>query len=149
MIPDTLDLESLYETEYDRWLTATIELLKERQFDRLDRQHLIEELEASRRSEKSAVKNLLLQIIIHLLLYQFWKKQQARNRNHWAGEIITFRVQLEDKLTINLRNLLAIELESIYQNARLIVQKKTGLDNLPVSCPYPLDRLLDKPWFPS
>lgn len=149
MIPDTLDLESLYETEYDRWLTATIELLKNRQFDRIDRQHLIEELEALGRSEKSAVKNLLLQIIIHLLLYQFWTKEQARNRNHWAGEIITFRVQLEEKLTTNLRNLLAAELESIYQNARLIVQKKTGLDNLPADCPYPLDRLLDKLWFPS
>ncbi|MEG3440079.1 DUF29 family protein [Pannus brasiliensis CCIBt3594] len=44
MIPDTLDLESLYETEFDRWLTATVELLKDRQFDRIDRQHLIEEL---------------------------------------------------------------------------------------------------------
>jgi hypothetical protein len=85
-------LKQLYEKEYDRWLTETIELLKNRQFDRVDYEHLIEELEALGRSEKSAVKSLILQILIHLLLYEFWTTERARNSNHWAGEIITFRV---------------------------------------------------------
>ncbi|NCR19876.1 MAG: DUF29 domain-containing protein, partial [Microcystis aeruginosa LL13-03] len=31
-----LALEQLYEREYDRWLSETIELLKNRQFDRVD-----------------------------------------------------------------------------------------------------------------
>jgi hypothetical protein len=83
-----LALEQLYEKEYDRWLSETIELLKNRQFDRVD-----EELAALGRSEKTAVKSLSLSIIIHLLLYQFWTTERARNSNHWAAEIITFRVQ--------------------------------------------------------
>jgi hypothetical protein len=140
--------EQLYETEYDRWLTETIGLLKNRQFDQIDYQHLIEELEALGRSEKSAVKNLLLQILIHLLLYQFWQSEAARNSNHWAGEIITFRVQLEDRLTTNLSKLLELELANIYQNARLIAEKKTGLKNLPITCPYSLAQILEKQWFP-
>lgn len=140
--------EQLYEIEYDRWLTETIELLKNRQFDQIDYQHLIEELEALGRSEKSAVKSLLLQIIIHLLLYQFWQAEASRNSNHWASEIITFRVQLEDKLTTNLSNFLALELENIYQNARLIAETKTGLKNLPLTCPYSLAQILEKQWFP-
>jgi hypothetical protein len=130
--------EQLYETEYDRWLTATIKLLKNRQFDQIDYQHLIEELEALGRSEKSAVKNLLLQILIHLLLYQFWQSEAPRNINHWAAEIITFRVQLEGRLTSNLSKLLELELANIYQNARLIVGKKTGLKNLSITYPYSL-----------
>ena len=93
-----LALEQLYEREYDRWLSETIELLKNRQFDRVDYEHLIEELAALGRSEKTAVKSLSLSIIIHLLLYQFWTTERARNSNYWAAEIITFRVQLEDKL---------------------------------------------------
>jgi hypothetical protein len=144
-----LNLKELYETEYDRWLSEMIKLLKNRQLEELDYENLIEELEALGRSERSAVKSLLLQIIIHLMLYQFWQSEREQNANHWAGEIITFRVQLEDKLTINLRNYLENELLKIYQNALLIVQKKTQLNSLPEQCPYSLQQLLDKNWFPN
>ena len=139
-----LALEQLYEREYDRWLSETIELLKNRQFDRVD-----EELAALGRSEKTAVKSLSLSIIIHLLLYQFWTTERARNSNHWAAEIITFRVQLEDKLTTNLTKFLELELGNIYENARLIAEKKTGLKNLPIICPYSLTQILEKQWFPD
>jgi hypothetical protein len=143
-----LDLKELYETEYDRWLSEMVRLLKNRQLEKLDYENLIEELEALGRSERSAVKSLLLQIIIHLMLYQFWQSESKRNANHWGGEIITFRVQLEDKLTTNLQNYLGDELPKIYQNALLIVQKKTQLNSLPQQCPYSLQQLIDKNWFP-
>jgi hypothetical protein len=144
-----LALEQLYEREYDRWLSETIELLKNRQFDRVDYEHLIEELAALVRSEKTAVKSLSLPIIIHLLLYQFWTTERARNSNYWSAEIITFRVQLEDKLTTNLTKFLELELGNIYENARLIAEKKTGLKNLPIICPYSLTQILEKQWFPD
>ena len=146
-----LALEQLYEREYDRWLSETIELLKNRQLDRVDYEHLIEELAALRRSEKTAVKSLSLQIIIQLLLYQFWTTEREKNSNHWAAEIITFRVQLEYKLTTNLSKFLELELEleNIYENARLIAEKKTGLKNLPIICPYSLRQILEKQWFPD
>ncbi|CCI28727.1 DUF29 domain-containing protein [Microcystis aeruginosa] len=146
-----LALEQLYEREYDRWLSETIELLKNRQFDRVDYEHLIEELAALGRSEKTAVKSLSLQIIIQLLLYQFWTTEREKNSNHWAAEIITFRVQLEYKLTTNLSKFLELELEleNIYENARLIAEKKTGLKNLPIICPYSLRQILEKQWFPD
>ena len=146
-----LALEQLYEREYDRWLSETIELLKNRQFDRVDYEHLIEELAALGRSEKTAVKSLSLQIIIQLLLYQFWTTEREINSNHWAAEIITFRVQWEDKLTTNLSKFLELELEleNIYENARLIAEKKTGLKNLPIICPYSLRQILEKQWFPD
>ena len=146
-----LALEQLYEREYDRWLSETIELLKNRQFDRVDCEHLIEELATLGRSEKTAVKSLSLQIITHLLLYQFWTTEREKNSNHWAAEIITFRVQLEYKLTTNLSKFLELELEleNIYENARLIAEKKTGLKNLPIICPYSLRQILEKQWFPD
>ncbi len=95
----------MYETEYDQWLEKTVQLLKNRQLNPLDYDHLMEELEGLGRSEKSVVKSLLLQIIIHLLLYHFQTSERNRNSNHWAGEIIIFRVQLEDKLTTDLKNI--------------------------------------------
>ncbi|MDY7021515.1 MAG: DUF29 domain-containing protein [Cyanobacteriota bacterium] len=143
------DLKALYEQEYDQWLSETVKLLKNRELDQLDYENLIEELEALGRSEKNAVKSLLLQIIIHLIFYQFWQSEFERNHHHWSGEIITFRVQLEDKLTSNLKKYLANELPKIYSNALLIAQKKTQLNTLPESCPYTLTQLLDKHWFPD
>ena len=149
MKAQTLNLKELYESDYDRWLTEMVEILKNRDLKKLDYDNLIEELEALGRSERNAVKSLLLQIIVHLMLYQFWQLEKERNANHWAAEIITFRVQLEDKLTTNLRNYLAEELPKIYQNALLIVQKKTQLNSFPEHCPYSLEQLLDKQWFPN
>jgi len=149
MKTETLDLKELYQNEYDQWLSETVKLLKSRDLDKLDYDNLIEELETLGRSERNAVKSLLLQIIIHLMLYQFWQEARERNLNHWAAEIITFRVQLEDKMTTNLRNYLESELPKIYQNALLIVQKKTQLNSLPEQCPYSLEQLFDKHWFPD
>lgn len=144
-----LALEQLYEREYDRWLSEMIEFLKNPQFDRVDYEHLIEELAAWGLREKTTVKSLSLQIIIHLLLYQFWTTERTRNSNHWAAEMITFRVQLEDKLTTDLSKFIELELENIYENARLIAEKKTGLKNLPIICPYSLTQILEKQWFPD
>lgn len=144
-----LALEQLYEREYDRWLSEMIELLKNRQFDRVDYEHLIEELAALGRREKTAVKSLSLQIIIQLLLYQFWTTERERNSNHWVAEMITFQVQLEDKLTTDLSKFLELELENIYENARLIAEKKTVLKILLIICHYSLTQILEKQWFPD
>ncbi len=146
----TTDLQELYETDYLQWLETTVILLKNRQLGELDYEHLIEELAALGRREKTAVKSLLLQIIIHLLLAQYWLGERENNLNHWSAEIITFRVQLEDRLTTNLENYLATELDNIYANARLIVQKKTNLNQqIPEKCPYTIEQLLQKTWFPD
>jgi hypothetical protein len=75
-----LDLKELYQTEYDRWLSEMVRLLKNRQLEQLDYENLIEELEALGRSEKSAAKSLLLQIVIHLMLYEFCRNVEFRNK---------------------------------------------------------------------
>jgi hypothetical protein len=142
-------LKNLYQEDESLWLAEMVKLLRENCLEELDIEHLIEELEALGRSEKSAVKSLLLQIIIHLLLYHFWEQERERNGNHWMGEIITFRVQLADRLTTNLKNYLLEDLDKIYEDARLIVKKKTQLNHLPVNCPYGFTELLEKEWFPE
>ena len=54
---ETLDLNTLYEQEYDQWLQETVKSLTNRQLDQLDYDNLIEELETLGRSEKNAVKS--------------------------------------------------------------------------------------------
>jgi hypothetical protein len=134
----------------NRWLSEMMELLKNRQLQSVRLRTFNRGVSRlGDEGEKTAVKSLSLQIIIQILLYQFWTTERTRNINHWAAEIITFRVQLEDKLTTDLSKFLELELENIYENARLIAEKKTGLKNLPIICPYSLRQILEKQWFPD
>ena len=138
------DLKQLYELDDYQWWQETIKLLKNQQFEALDLDNLIEELEELGKEKKNAVVSLLEQIIRHLLLLQYWQNQTDYNTVHWQGEIYTFRVQLRRKLTTNLRNYLNSELNSIYQDALGFVKIKTQNSvNFPSECPYSLKDLLD------
>jgi len=139
------DLQSLYETDDSFWLEETIILLKEKRFQDLDVDNLIEELETLGKRDKNAVASLLEQIIRHLLLLQYWTEEYDLNGNHWQTEIIGFRNQLDRLLTNNLQNYLNNELEKIYKGALKYVKQKTRFKiDFPEYCPYSLEQLLDE-----
>ncbi len=121
--------------------------IKKKQFKYLDLENLIEELEALGRSNFNKVKSLLRQVIIHLLLLQYWSEEYDRNYRHWQGEIATFRFDLNNNLTTNFKNKLARELETIYESAVKFVQIKTNLKNFPEYCPYTLEEILDENYY--
>lgn len=129
------------ELEYDRWLEEQIRLLNQREFEYLDVDNLIEELKALGRAEKSAIKSLVYQIILHLLLIDYWQEESEYNRNHWLAEVDAFQLQLEDKLTTNLSIFAQDNLPRLYAKARKNAVRKSRLaaDRFPVSCPYTLE----------
>lgn len=133
----------MHEVEYDSWLTSQIELLRDRNFEKLDVINLIEELEALVRGEKSAVESFAYQIILHLLLIDFWHEESEWNRRHWRSEIDAFQFQLNNKLTTNLKTHLGDRLDFIYSKARKGAISKTGLtERFPLTTPYTLSRIL-------
>lgn len=139
------NLRDLYEIDENLWLEETINLLKTNRLNELDIENLIEELESVSRRDKARVESLVEQIIIHLLLLQYWSAEYDRNKKHWQLEINTFRHQLEKLLTTNLTNHLEIKLETMYQYAVKMVSQKTelNLNTFPQNCPYTLRELLD------
>ncbi|NCQ71019.1 MAG: DUF29 domain-containing protein [Microcystis aeruginosa W13-15] len=141
-------LSSIYEEDYQQWLDNTVLLLKNRQVDSLDYEHLIEELEALGREQKNAVESLVIQIIQHLLFYQYWSSEREDNERHWRVELIGFRTQLELRLTTNLRNHLSNRLDYLYGKARKMAEVKTDL-KLPSASPYTLADILDEDWLPE
>ncbi len=137
------NLTSLYEIEYEQWLATTINLLKESRFNELDKEHLIEELEELSRRDKKTVERFLEQIIRHLLLLQYWTAEYEYNANHWQAEIMSFRTQLNEDLTQNLRNHLEENQAKVYEKALKYVKQKTGYKIVfPEICPYTLEDLL-------
>ncbi len=139
-----MDLKTLYETDDVEWLQETVKLIKNHQFEQLDLENLIEELEDLGREKKNAVVSLLEQIIRHLLLLQYWTREVEYNKVHPEEEIYNFRVQLRRKITTNLRNYLDSEFDSIYQDALGFVKIKTQNSvDFPLECPYTLEQLLN------
>ncbi|NCQ85846.1 MAG: DUF29 domain-containing protein [Microcystis aeruginosa W13-18] len=143
------DLKTLYEIDDSLWLEETIELLKAKNFEALDLDNLIEELEDLGNEKKFRVASFLQQIIRHALLLQFWISEREYNQAHWQAEIISFQYQLKRYLTTNLRQYLEQEFEQIYfESLRYVRQKNDNKVNLPDTCPYSLEELLDPNWLP-
>ncbi|NCS12516.1 MAG: DUF29 domain-containing protein [Microcystis aeruginosa Ma_QC_Ch_20071001_S25] len=138
------DLKTLYEIDDSLWLEETIELLKAKNFEALDLDNLIEELEDLGNEKKFRVASFLQQIIRHALLLQFWISEREYNQAHWQAEIISFQYQLKRYLTTNLRQYLEQEFEQIYfESLRYVRQKNDNKVNFPDTCPYSLEELLD------
>ena len=67
--------------DYVTWLEEQVDKLKNHNFEQLDLDNLIEELEALIRNERSAIKSFTYQIIVHLLLIQYWSNEYKSNKN--------------------------------------------------------------------
>jgi hypothetical protein len=143
------NLKDLYEIDDYLWIQETVKLLREKQFNELDLENLIEELEDLGNEKKHRVESLLEQVIRHLLLLEYWDSEYEKNANHWESEIIGFRIQLRRYLTTNLYKHLNNEVLNLYQDALKFVKRKSKLDNLPSECPYNLEQLLNEDWFPK
>jgi hypothetical protein len=141
------NLKKLYEIDDSLWLEETIELLRNRQFDQLDLENLIEELEALGRRDKASIESLFIHLIEHLLIYEYWLSEREYNGNHWRREITNFRFQLDSLLTTNYRNYLLNNQTQLYLKGKKLATEKSGL-NFPEKCPYNLKQLLDENWLP-
>jgi hypothetical protein len=60
-------LQTLYDSDFQSWLEKTIDCLEKQQFNRLDIQHLIEELTDLGRSDRKALESNLMILMAHLL----------------------------------------------------------------------------------
>lgn len=121
MLKNNIDIDR----EYDSWLLEQARLLRQGDFEHLDIDNLIGELEALVRREKSSVEQFAYLIMLHLLLVDYWHEQSAWTRDHWEAEITGFRLQLNNKLTTNLRNHLEKRLDFLYGKAYQAAVKKT------------------------
>lgn len=140
-------LKTLYQIDASLWVEETIKLLKNKQFEQLDLEDLIEELEDLGSEKKYRVESLLEQVIRHFLLLDYWESERNYNKAHWESEIVSFQNQLESYLTTNLSHYLEDNLSRIYNKALRYVRKKTQNTVIfPDQCPYSLSYLLDFDW---
>jgi len=143
---------SLYDTDYHLWVLDTVKKLENRDLDSLDWVNLIEEVLDLSERKRRKLESLLMRLIEHLLILQYWDFERDRNKGHWEREIANFRKQIRKELKASpslKRYLNEIYLES-YEDGRDLASKHSqlSLDTFPESPIAPLEQILDENWLP-
>ncbi|GFE67480.1 DUF29 domain-containing protein [Chroococcus sp. FPU101] len=145
--------KTLYEQDFYQWIQNTATLLKEKQFDQVDWENVIEELESMGKSEKKEVQSRLITIIEHLLKLQYWEAEKAYNERGWRGTVVEQRIQLELTLedSPSLKPILEEVFLDCYQKARKVILKKYKLSStlFPLKPPFTVEDVLNSDYFPE
>ena len=140
---------SLYEKDFYLWTQKTAEFLSQRQFNQVDWESLIEEIEALGRNQKKEIQSRLIVLLWHLLK---WKYQPEKRTNSWKMTIINQRDEIELELedSPSLRNLILKVFDKCYQKARKRAATETGLPlkTFPETCPFTSSQVLEEDWLP-
>jgi Domain of unknown function DUF29 len=131
---------SQYHQDFYAWTQLQAKALQNRNFDQLDLDHLIVEIEALGRQERRHLRHHLAELLTALITHQPKETQQARTTQH--------RREVQLLLTENpsLTAALSSLLELAYETSRDLAVQETGkpYDSFPPDCPYRLDQVLDK-----
>ncbi|MGM3305444.1 DUF29 domain-containing protein [Anabaena sp. WFMT] len=141
---------TLYEQDYYLWLETTIKKLQEHEFQSLDIDNLIEELETLGRSEKKALRSYLRLIVMHLLKWQYQPEMRSKS---WQITIRNNRFEIEEALQYSpsFKPQLAEILTQCYPRAVMEASDETGLSAsiFPPSCPFTIEQILDQNFLPN
>jgi hypothetical protein len=137
----------LYDEDFYAWTQEQAKALRThfRGDNRLDVEHLAEEVEDLGKSELQGVESFVEQIIAHLLKLDY--SGQAAPRSHWRAEILNFRQNINRKITPSIRRKVERALDELYYGARQIaaagalVHEPDLIRRLPKSCPYDWDTI--------
>jgi hypothetical protein len=140
----------LYEADFYAWTQEQARLLRERRWNDLDLENLVDEVESVGGSEKREIRNRLAVLLGHLLK---WKYQPGHRATGWTGTIFEQRHQIDDILRTSpsLRNFFVKQVAKQYLSGRLLASKETGIAYglFPDECPFTPEQVLDLEFFPE
>lgn len=151
-IEANVESRPLYDTDYQLWIDDTIAHLQSRNFDALDLENLIEEIEGLGRSDKRSLKSYLMRLCEHFFKLCYWESERDRCFRGWSLEITNFRIRVSTILedSPSLRRYLEENFLSEYHNARRVFLKASALKNttIPEQPWFTLEQALDHDWLP-
>jgi len=139
-----------YDQDFFAWTRQQADFMRERQFQELDLEHLIEEIESMGASERRQLVSGLKMLMAHLLKWQFQSHMQSRS---WSATIKEQRLSIEDLLDDNpsLRGRLDTVIPKAYRLARLLAVRETNMEEstFPDRCPYTWEQIRDHGFYPG
>lgn len=139
-----------YDRDYHLWLEETAQLLKNKNFNQLDLENLVEEIETLGRSERNKLISSLRLIYQHLLKWQYQPEKRSKS---WTDTIDRERDNINDYIEdmSSLKRLLdnPEAIAKAYSRGRRDAMKETGINNLPRECPFAIEQVIDPNYLPS
>ena len=87
---------SLYDTDYNQWTQDTIQQIQNRDFESIDWDSLIEELEIMGKNDKRALISLLTRVLEHLLKLSYWESENQDPVITGLRKLSTFAPKFKD-----------------------------------------------------
>lgn len=141
---------TLYETDFYEWTQEQARLLRERRFDDLDLENLVDEVASVGRSDKHQIESRVEVLLAHLLK---WKFQPGHRGSGWIGTIVEQRNRLRRLVedSPSLRRFMTEEIGRSYLAARLLAAKDTGIafGVFPEHNPFTPQQVLDPDFYPE
>jgi hypothetical protein len=138
-------IDTDYDIDFLLWINRQVELLRAKQFDQLDLENLIEELDAMARRDQRELASRIRVLMMHLLKCRLQPEHISSN---WRGTLDEQRSQiallLKDMPSLN--NAIEAYMADAYPVALGRAADETGLPQsaFPASCPFSKEQLLDR-----
>lgn len=139
----------LYDRDFYQWALKNAELMRQGKLSEIDVENIAEELESMGKSQKREFVSRLRALLMHLLKWQY---QPDRKGESWKKTIIEQRDELilliED--SPSLKHVVEESVDKAYCLALDSFENETGISkkNLPASCSYSFEQLMDKHFWP-
>lgn len=142
-------MTTLYDRDFVEWAEQQAQLLRAEEFEKVDWQNVIEEIESLGISQQHELNNRLRVLLMHLLKWQF---QESHHSRSWSITIDNQRIDIEWLLRRNpsLRARLSEFVVEVYPFAVRMASKETELPRttFPATCPYTLEQIMDDEFLP-
>ncbi|PZU98419.1 MAG: DUF29 domain-containing protein [Pseudanabaena sp.] len=143
-------LPNLYENDFNLWVEATAQLLREGRLTELDVVNLLEEVESMGNSNKLALSSDLVVVLLHLLKWQYQPNKRTRS---WEKSIAEHRRRIRKifQNSPSLRNYFQQTFNECYVDARkqAKIETRLPLDYFPEICPFTPQQVLDEEFLPE
>ena len=113
------NLKQLHDRDFNLWIEKTKEAIQNRNFENMDWDNLLDEIDDMGKSEKRSLDSYMQRLIEHVLKLKFWEAERERCRKGWQQEVVNFRNRINRILKKNhsLKNYLKSEYLDLYQDA--------------------------------
>ena len=156
---------ALYDKDFYGWAMETAKFIRNKEFEKIDIEHLAEEVESMGRSEQRSIYSYLEKLFFHLLKWQYQPQAQC---NSWKSTIKNCRKGIKILLeeSPSLFNSISPEVEEndveknknkikkwnkTYESAVESAAEETMLpkETFPIVCPFTLPECLDENFWPE